>query len=96
LILDTRLEGRSDKATRIYELGEASRLGLQSKKLRERLLYLLNRGPAVLGHLEFDLNPLEKIRKRIEKKETLSDELLSGLRRGNSMESIFKFLSKVY
>ncbi len=96
LILDNSLTGRSDKATRIYELGEASKFGLGSKKLRERLETLLDRVPMTLSQLPFNLKPLTKIRQRIETKTTLSDELLKSVDEGKSMKEIFQFLSQIY
>jgi carboxylate-amine ligase len=96
LIFDKGLKGRSDKATRIYEMGEAAKFGLGSLKLRERLEVIVKRAPLVLKRFGFDLGPLEKVKKRISRRETLSDELLLKYQDGQSMKKIFQFLSKIY
>jgi hypothetical protein len=77
-------------------MGEAAKFGLGSVKLRERLEVMVKRTPLVLERFGFDLGPLEKVKRRISRRETLSDELLLKYQAGQSMKEIFQFLSKTY
>ncbi|MEE2744118.1 MAG: hypothetical protein VYD54_09435, partial [Bdellovibrionota bacterium] len=96
LLFDKELKGRSDKATLIYEMGEASKWGLRSDKLRERLEQIVKRTPISLERFGFDLSSLEKVKKRIEERKTLSDELLLKYQEGSSLKDIFRYLSRIY
>ncbi len=96
ILFDKELKGRSDKATLIYEMGEASKKGLRSDKLRERLEQVVKRAPMALEKFGFDLSSLEKVKKRIGERKTLSDELLLKYQEGSSLKDIFRYLSKIY
>ena len=96
VLFDKDLKGRSDKATLIYEMGEASKKGLRSDKLRERLEQVVKRAPMALEKFGFDLSSLEKVKKRIGERKTLSDELLLKYQEGSSLKDIFRYLSKIY
>ncbi|MDC0255103.1 glutamate-cysteine ligase family protein [Bacteriovoracales bacterium] len=96
VLFDKDLKGRSDKATLIYEMGEASKRGLRSDKLRKRLEQIVKRAPLSLEKFGFDLSSLEKVKKRIRERKTLSDELLLKYQEGSSLKDIFRFLSKIY
>jgi hypothetical protein len=94
LVLDKDLKGRSDKATRIYEMGEVARLGLDATSMKERLKEVLD-GRNVLAPYGFDLIPLKWLENRIENNWTLADEIISLHQRKGSIKECLEFLSTI-
>ncbi len=95
LVLDKDLKGRSDKATRIYEMGEAARLGLDAFGVKEKLAEVLNDGHLVVEKYGFDSTPLNWIQNRIENNWTLADELIALYQKKGSLEDCLNFLSEI-
>lgn len=95
LILNKDLKGRSDKATRIYEMGEAARLGLDAFGMKEKLAEVLKEGRLVLAQYGFDFTPLNWIENRIENNWTLADELITLHQKRGSLRDSLDFLSEI-
>ncbi len=95
LVLDKDLKGRSDKATRIYEMGEAARLGLDAFGVKEKLAEVLNDGHLVVEKYGFDSTPLNWIQNRIENNWTLADELIALYQKKGSLKDCLNFLSEI-
>lgn len=95
LILNKDLKGRSDKATRIYEMGEAARLGLDAFGMKEKLAEVLKDGRLVLEPFGFDYSPLNWIENRIENNWTLADELIGLYQKRGSLKDSLDFLSEI-
>ncbi len=95
LILNKDLSGRSDKATRIYEMGEVARLGLKAKNVKEKLGEVLKDSGPLLKAFGFDPSPLSLIKSKIENEQTLADELIDLYLEKGSIRPALEYLSNL-
>ncbi len=93
LFLDEGLKGRSSNQERIYDSGTVARFGLNAEGMRERLVELYLRAPAILTEHGFDPAPLKNLAKRIEKNLSPSDEMVELFNQGMSLNDIMKEFS---
>jgi len=94
LVLDESLEGRAHKQTRIYDLGQVARFGLEAEGVRERATELLERAPKVLERWGFDPGALEIFRGRLLSGTTPADEMLALYDRTGSLAEVLKERSR--
>ena len=74
LILNKNLKGRCDKATRIYELGEVAKYGLQTPGIMFKLEdFFLGAQTLLLKH-GFKPQQLQRLFERMKKRETLANQ----------------------
>jgi hypothetical protein len=90
LFLDDGLKGRSSNQERIYDSGNVARFGLDAENMRERLVELYTRAPAILKQHGFDPSSLHLLAERIEKNLSPADEMIKLFKDGESLNSIMK------
>ncbi len=89
LVLDTGLMGRSSKQTRIYDLGQVARHGLQAEDMSTRATELLERAPAVLKEWGFDPSALVVFKERVISGRTPADDMIEMFQK-SSMEDVLR------
>jgi carboxylate-amine ligase len=94
LVLDESLPGRASKQSRIYDLGQVARFGLEAESVAERAALLLERAPAVLESWGFDPSALAVFRERLESKRCPADDLLDLYDRTGSLEAMLRARSR--
>lgn len=94
LVLDESLLGRAQKQTRIYDLGQVARFGLEAEAVRERAGELLEKAPAVLRSWGFDPAALEVFAERLRTGRTPADEMLAVYDRTGSLTDVLKERSR--
>lgn len=94
LVLDESLLGRASKQTRIYDLGQVARHGLQAEDMSARATELLEKAPAVLKEWGFDPQPLEVFKKRILSGKTPADEMIELYQKTGSLTEVLKSRSQ--
>lgn len=94
LVLDETLAGRAFKQTRIYDLGQVARYGLDAESVRERATELLEKAPAVLQSWGFDPAPLKVFTERLRTGRTPADEMLELYDSTGSVEAVLKARSQ--
>lgn len=90
LFLDESLKGRASNQERIYDSGNVARLGLEAEGMRERLVELFLKAPAILSAYGFDPSPLKNLAHRIENNISPSDEMVRLFDQGQSINQIMK------
>ena len=95
LLLDKNLKGRSDRATRIYQMGDVSKYGLEAKGVSEKLNEIFMSSPKVLIENGFEVSSLDWLENRFKNNKTLSDELISLYKKSNSLFTCLEFLSEL-
>lgn len=94
LVLDEGLKGRSTKQTRIYDLGQVARRGLQAEDMTERATELLERAPAVLKEWGYDAKALDIFKARIISGRTPADDMIDLFQKTNSLTEVLKARSE--
>lgn len=94
LVLDDGLKGRASKQTRIYDLGQVARYGLEAEQVKERASELLERSRQVLEPWGFDNKALDLFRSRLVSGKTPADEMLELYHRTGRLESVLEERSK--
>jgi hypothetical protein len=94
LVLDDSLAGRAYKQTRIYDLGQVARFGLQAEDMKERAAELLSKAPAVLKSWGFNPSALELFAERLETGRTPADEMLEIYDRTGSLAEVLRARSQ--
>lgn len=90
LVLDDGLSGRASKQTRIYDLGQVARKGLQAESILERARELLSRAPSVLREWGFDPSALEVFGERAETGRTPADQMLDLFKATGSLIDVLR------
>lgn len=90
LVLDEGLKGRSTKQTRIYDLGQVARKGLQAEDMTSRATELLERAPQVLREWGYSPKALDLFRERVATGRTPADEMLEIYQKNNSLEDVLR------
>lgn len=93
LLLDDGLRGRASNQTRIYDLGEVARLGVEAEVVRPRAGEVLRRAPRLLADLGFNVHPLEIFARRLELGRLPADDLIELLSSTGSMAEVLRYLS---
>lgn len=94
LVLDEGLQGRASKQTRIYDLGQVARHGIQAEDMKARATELLERAPAVLKEWGYDAKALEVFKKRILTGRTPADDMIELYQKTNSLTEVLKARSQ--
>lgn len=92
VLLSPSLRGRSEKAERIYMMGDVARYGLFANGMKERIQEVLV-ASSILREFDFDTSSLEKVRGQVEKSRTLSDELVDVYDHHGSIPKVLEYLS---
>lgn len=95
LVLDEGLKGRASKQSRIYDLGQVARYGLEAEDMTVRATELLERAPGILREWGYDAKAMEIFRERLIKKRTPADDMLDLYLRTNSLFDVLKFRSEL-
>lgn len=90
LVLDEGLMGRSSKQTRIYDLGQVARKGLEAEDMIARANELLDRAPAVLQEWGFNPKALQVFKDRVVKRRTPADDMLELYHKTSSLTEVLK------
>lgn len=95
LLLTPELKGRGDKQSRIYDLGQVSRFGLEAEAVSERLTEIFEKSPKHLQEWGFDPAPLEHFKKRLLTKRTPAHELIEYYQsHGDSLSETLAYRAK--
>lgn len=90
LILDFSLEGRASKQSRIYDLGQVARFGLEAETVRERATELLKRAPRVLGEWAFSPAALDLFWERLRSGRTPADDMIALFDQRGCLEDVLR------
>lgn len=93
LLLDRNLLGRADNATRIYQMGDVAKFGLDSKGITHKLNEIFNSSAPILSEYGFELSSFYWLENRFKTKNTLADELISLYKKEQSLYKCLEFLS---
>ena len=90
LLLDDGLTGRASYQSRVYDLGQIARDGLETPTVVERASEILDRAPRVLEQFGFNAQPLEEFRRRLETRRLPADDLLDLYEAEGSIEGMLR------
>ncbi|MBI2393083.1 MAG: hypothetical protein HYV09_26095 [Deltaproteobacteria bacterium] len=90
LLLDERLAGRATPQTRVYDLGEVARFGLEAEGVRGRVAEVLERAERVLPEWGFDPAPLAVFAERLRTGRVPADDIAEAFEREHSVEQILR------
>ena len=90
LLFNENLTGRANHQTRIYELGEVAKKGLNADGIREKTAEILLDADRLLTTLGFNPDALEIFRTRLLTGITPADEMLDLYMKNNSMFDVLK------
>ena len=90
LLLNDSLLGRATHQTRIYDLGEVAKKGLQAEGIQEKLDEIFNGADALLEEWGFVAKSLSVFTKRLASGITPADEMLQLYRVNNSMQDVLR------
>jgi lambda repressor-like predicted transcriptional regulator len=76
LLATPELKGRASKQSRIYDLGQVARFGLQAETVQERLGEIFKYAPRRLEEWGFDARPLNHFAERLASGRTPADEMI--------------------
>lgn len=76
LLLTPDLKGRASRQSRVYDLGQVARFGLEAEGVRERLTEIFEQAPRALREAGFDPAPLDLFRQRLISGRTPADDLI--------------------
>lgn len=94
VLLDESLRGRSDEATRHYELQTAAVEGLQNAALRDRAAELLDRSTVTLERHAVNPRLLAPLSERLRRNRLPADELIERIEHGATIEEVLKDLAE--
>lgn len=90
LLFNDSLAGRANHQTRIYDLGEVAKKGLEAEGIKEKLHELLDGADTLLAEWGFDPKALNVFKQRLESGITPADEMLDLYRVNNSMQDVLR------
>ena len=93
VLLDDGLLGRASQQTRVYDLGEVARFGLDAPEVIARTGELLDRAPRVLERWGFASGSLSSFAARFDTKTTPADELIEVFRAGG-LDAVMHHVSR--
>lgn len=85
-----RLRGRASPQTRIYDLGQVARFGLDAESVRGRVEELLARADRVLPAWGFDPRPLSIWAERLRTGRLPADDIIEAFERERSVEQVLR------
>lgn len=94
LLINPKLVGRANHQTRIYELGEVAKKGLEAEGIRKKLAEFFSDANFHLSEWGFIPNALKVFADRIETGVTPADEMLSLYRTKNSIQDVLRLRSR--
>jgi len=92
LILGEELQGRATEQTRIYDMGQVARYGLDAEAARERAHEVLSKAPSALERWGFDCEPLGRFRARLETGHLPADEIIDLFECEKSIQNVLRHL----
>ncbi len=90
LLLTPQLKGRASRHTRVYDLGQVARLGLEAETVSERLTEFFKVVPSELRAWGFDPSALEILKERLDQNITPADKMLKMFEREKDLRVILK------
>lgn len=93
LFLEKRLQGRSEKYERIYNMGSVAVHGLKGIGVKDKLTEILSYAPEILTRYGFDPFPLENLAEKIHQEQTLADELSDLYKIDKSIPKVLEHVS---
>ncbi len=90
LLLTPQLKGRASRHSRVYDLGQVARLGLEAETVAERLNEFFEFVPSELRVWGFDPSALEILEERLAKLETPADGMLKTFEREKDLRMILQ------
>lgn len=94
VLLDDSMRGRSDEASRHYELQTVAIEGLQNVALRDRAVELLDRSVSTLEKHGFEPELLAPLFERLQRNRLPADELIERIEQGESVNEVLKDLAE--
>jgi len=92
LILDERLLGRATEQTRIYDMGQVARFGIEADGASERANEVLSKAPTALGYWGFDCRPLDHFHARLKSRRVPADDMIDLFQREQSIPNVLRHL----
>ena len=86
------MKGRATEQTRIYDMGQIARYGLDAETVRIRAHEVLTTTPKVLETWGFDCEPLHHFRTRLETDRLPADEIIELFDREKSIPGVLRHL----
>jgi hypothetical protein len=93
LFLSDDLKGRASDQERIYDSGAVARFGLKAEGVEKILGELFDQTEKILPQYGFSTNPLKRLYERFERKEHISDKMLSLYDQTGSIPEVMKAFS---
>jgi carboxylate-amine ligase len=93
LVLDEGLVGRATKQSRIYDLGQVARHGLQAEDMSSRAAELLDRAPWVLKEWGYETAALDIFNRRVLTGRTPADDMIELFQK-TSLNDVLKSRSQ--
>lgn len=90
LIINDALTGRATHQTRIYDLGEVAKKGLEAEGIVEKLHEIFNGADQLLREWGFDFKALSVFKERLESGVTPADDMLKLYRVNDSIRDVLK------
>lgn len=90
LILDDGLAGRATTETRIYDMGQVARDGLDAETIRPRCAEVLSRAPVVLEKWGFDSTPLRLFQQRLDAGRVPADDIIDLYQRERCISGVLR------
>ncbi len=88
LLFDRELQGRANHQSRIYELGEVSKKGLQAEGVQEKLLEFFANADQILKDWGYNPGALQVFRERLATGRTPADEMLELYAKTQSLTDV--------
>lgn len=95
LIFNEKLTGRANHQTRIYDLGEVAKKGLEADGVIEKAEELMADAQAVLDTWGFNSDALDIFRERLKNRFTPADEMLQIYNKNKSITDVLRFRSEM-
>jgi Glutamate-cysteine ligase family 2(GCS2) len=95
LLVDNELAGRATDETRIYDLGQIARLGLDAESAADRAAAILESAYVRLPEFGFQTDTLVSFSQRLEQKRIPADDLIVLYEKEGSLPPILKLLSNL-
>lgn len=92
LLLDNGLKGRASNQSRMYDLGQVARYGLDAETVADRAGEVLDRAPKVLTSYGFNPEPLRRAQQRLVSRRAPADDLIALYESEGSMEGVLRNL----
>ncbi len=95
VLLDDGLEGRASRQTRVYDLGQVARFGLEAETIRERASSLLDRAPSALDRWGFNACPLSEFQRRLDTGRLPADRIIEWYEQEGEVPRVLRHLTEL-